>query len=111
NDWKAPGPVGATAEWTASVVEDIPNQLIAWRSDDDEQVRVNGAVKFESVAGDRTRVEVNMGYQAPGGPAGEAVAKIFSNPGAKAREDLERFKAMVEGREVNDDGRADRRAS
>jgi uncharacterized membrane protein len=77
------------------VTEDIPNQIIAWRSDDDENVRVNGAVRFEPV-GEYTRINVNMGYETPMGAAGETVAKVFSNPGAQTREDLQRFKEFIE---------------
>src|SRR5688500_113647 len=62
--WKVKGPMGASAEYNAYVTEDIPNQIIAWRSDDDEKVRVNGAVRFEPV-GESTRIDVNMGYEAP----------------------------------------------
>jgi uncharacterized membrane protein len=93
--WKVKGPMGASAEYNAYVTEDIPNQIIAWRSDDDEKVRVNGAVRFEPI-GESTRVEVNMGYEAPMDAVGEAVAKVFSNPGAQTREDLEHFKEYIE---------------
>jgi len=93
--WKAKGPLGVEAEWNANVVEEIPNQLIAWRSDDDDSIRVNGAVKFESM-GPMTKIDVNMGYQVPAGPAGEAVAKLFSNPAKQTHEDLEHFKQMIE---------------
>jgi uncharacterized membrane protein len=93
--WKVKGPMGASAEYNAYVTEDIPNQIIAWRSDDDEKVRVNGAVRFEPV-GESTRIDVNMGYEAPMDAVGETVAKIFSNPGAQTREDLEHFKEYIE---------------
>lgn len=77
------------------MVENIPDEPIAWRSDERDSARVNGAVRFHAL-GDRTRIEVNMGYQAPGGAVGEAVARMFSNPADQTREDLGRFKAMVE---------------
>lgn len=93
--WKAKGPMGAEVEWDAYVVENIPNELVAWRSEEGDGARVNGAVRFHPM-GERTRVEVNMGYQAPGGAAGEAVARMFSNPADQTREDLGRFKDMVE---------------
>lgn len=93
--WKAKGPMGSEVEWDASVVENIPDEIVAWRSDDGDGPRVNGAVRFQPI-GDRTRIEVNMGYQAPMGAVGEAVARMFNNPGEQTREDLARFKDMVE---------------
>jgi len=93
--WKARGPLGSEVEWDAYVVENIPEELVAWRSDDGDGARVNGAVRFEPL-GDRTRIEVNMGYQAPMGMAGEAVVRMFSNPADQTREDLARFKQMIE---------------
>jgi uncharacterized membrane protein len=94
--WKGKGPLGASAEWDAYIVENIPNELIAWRSDDENSVRVNGAVRFMEQSAGRTTVDVNMGYQAPMGALGETVAKIFSNPGQQTREDLQRFKDLIE---------------
>jgi uncharacterized membrane protein len=93
--WKVKGPLGAAAEYNAYVTEDIPDQIIAWRTDDDEKVRVNGAVRFHPV-GEGTRIEVNMGYEAPLDAVGEAVARVFSNPSAQTREDLEHFKRYIE---------------
>jgi uncharacterized membrane protein len=92
--WKARGPMGATAEWDARITENIPNQIIAWRTDDDASLRVNGAVRFQEVSPDETLIDVNMGYEAGG--AGEAIAKLFEKPEEQVREDLQRFKVYVE---------------
>jgi uncharacterized membrane protein len=92
--WRAKGPMGTTAEWDAYITENIPNEVIAWRTDDDASLRVNGAVRFQEVSPDETIVDVNMGYAAGG--AGDAVANLFEKPQQQVQEDLRRFKVYVE---------------
>src|SRR5689334_3632499 len=55
--WEVDGPLGATAEWDATIVEEIPNEKIAWASDDDSRVKNSGVVRFESQNGS-TNIEV-----------------------------------------------------
>ena len=49
--WKVSGPFGKSVEWDAEIVEDIPNQRIAWRSIGDADVDNAGAVRFDDRRG------------------------------------------------------------
>jgi uncharacterized membrane protein len=58
----------------------------------------DAAVTFKDAPGDRgTEIHVDLERDAPGGKLGEAVQKLFgSEPLAKVKDDLRRFKAHVE---------------
>ena len=94
--WKVDGPLGVDAEWEAEVVEDVPNERIAWRSVEGSRVENSGVVRFDSRNG-HTDVEVSIDYQPPAGAAGEAVARMFENPEAEVEDALERFNEIVRG--------------
>lgn len=99
--WTARAP-GGTVEWDAEIVEDAPNQRIAWRSLPGADVPNSGTVSFVDAPGDRgTEVRVVLGYEPPGGSAGAKVAKIFGEePSQQIRDDLRRFKQVMETGEV-----------
>ncbi|HEY8132389.1 MAG TPA: SRPBCC family protein, partial [Thermoanaerobaculia bacterium] len=44
--WVARGPIGSDAEWDAEVINEIPNELIGWRSVDGSRVDNAGSVHF-----------------------------------------------------------------
>lgn len=100
--WVAKGPAGATIEWDAEMLEDRPNELISWRSVGDSDIRNEGVVRFTKAPADRgTEVHVELRYDAPGGKAGAAVAKLFGEePTQQIRDDLRRFKQVLETGEV-----------
>jgi uncharacterized membrane protein len=100
--WKATAPAGAKVEWDAEIVEDRPNELIAWRSLPDAQVANSGSVRFVSAPGDRgTEVHVELRYDPPAGKLGKAVAKLFGEePSQQIAGDLRRCKQVVETGEV-----------
>ena len=100
--WKAEGPLGSSVEWDAEIAEERPNELIAWRSLEGARVPNNGSVRFAPAPGDRgTIVTVNLTYDPPAGPIGAAVAKLFGEePDQQVREDLRRFKRIMEAGEV-----------
>jgi uncharacterized membrane protein len=62
----------------------------------------NAAVRFEDAPGDRgTEIHVDLERDTPGGKLGEIVQKLIgSEPLAKVKDDLRRFKAHVETGEV-----------
>jgi uncharacterized membrane protein len=95
--WKVSGPLGKTVEWDARIVEDIPNEKIAWASVDSEDANVQnaGAVRFDDHGG-TTGVEVSLNYDPPVGPVGEVVATLFANPQSKVEEALQSFKQAIE---------------
>jgi uncharacterized membrane protein len=100
--WHAMGPAGVIVEWNAEVYNEIPDKLIAWRSLEGADVVSAGSVNFdEAGAGRGTRVTVHLQYSPPGGKLGAAVAKLFGRDAeTEIREDLRRFKQLIEAGEV-----------
>jgi uncharacterized membrane protein len=100
--WRARGPAGTTVEWNAEIINEVPNQVIGWRSIEDSDVVSAGSVNFDDAGPGRgTRVRVRLQYSPPGGIVGAAVAKLLGrDPGSEIREDLRQFKQIVEGGEV-----------
>jgi uncharacterized membrane protein len=100
--WKVRGPGGIGFEWDAEMFEDRPNELIAWRSMPGADVQNDGRVRFVRAPGGRgTEVHAEIHYHPPAGRFGVAVAKLFgSAPGQQAKDDLRRFKQVLETGEV-----------
>ena len=100
--WVAKGPAGSTVEWEATIVADVPGEVITWRSLEGSDVDNAGAVRFERAAGDRgTIVKVNLQYNPPAGVIGATVAKLFGEePQQQLDDDLRRFKQVLEVGEV-----------
>ena len=100
--WEAYGPGGQLYAWDAEVVEQRPNELIAWRSLPGGAVQNEGSVRFERAPGGRgTLVRVNLRYAPPAGAAGAAMATVLGRePGQEVQEDLRRFKQIMETGEV-----------
>ncbi len=96
--WIAKGPAGLKASWDAEIINDVPNVLIGWRSLENADVPNAGSVHFEKTRhGSSTRVDVVLKYSPPAGPLGEVFAKLFGqSPSQTVREDLHRFKHIVE---------------
>ena len=100
--WRAKGPAGADVEWNAEIINEVPDQVIGWRSIEGSDVVSAGSVNFdEAGAGRGTRVKVRLQYNPPGGKVGVALAKLVGRDAAtEIREDLRRFKQIVETGEV-----------
>jgi len=100
--WTVKGPAGTTVEWDATIIADVPGEVITWRSLENSDVDHAGAVRFERAAGDRgTIVKVNIQYQPMGGVIGATVAKLFGEePEQQLDDDLRRFKQVLEVGEV-----------
>ena len=100
--WVAKGPAGMNVEWDATIVADVPGEVITWRSLENSDVDNAGAVRFEQAAGRRgTIVRVNLEYNPVGGVIGATVAKLFGEePSQQLDEDLRRFKQVLEVGEV-----------
>jgi uncharacterized membrane protein len=100
--WVAKGPAGASIEWDAQIINDQPNQLIAWKATDDADVPNTGSVRFLPAPGGRgTVVKVRIEYLPPAGEVGHAVAKMLGrSPEQEVREDLRRFKQIMETGEI-----------
>jgi uncharacterized membrane protein len=48
--WVACGPMGWRVEWDAEIINDRPNEVIAWRSLEGSDVNTAGSVHFESAS-------------------------------------------------------------
>jgi uncharacterized membrane protein/hemerythrin superfamily protein len=96
--WVANGPAGTRVEWDAELVNDVPNERIAWRSLEGSDVDSVGTVVFdESAASGVTVVRVKMNYRPPAGVVGDTVAKLLGeDPETQIADDLRRFKWIVE---------------
>lgn len=96
---KAPG---GRVEWDAEITEDVPGETLAWRSVNGAEVENRGIVRFRPAPADRgTEVQVDVYYDAPGGEAGAAIARMFGEePLQQIRDDLRRFKQVMETGEV-----------
>ncbi len=95
--WKVAGPAGSSVEYKSEITRDIPNELIAWETLPDSEVRHSGFVRFDPCNTGGTRVTVQMDYIPPAGVLGHAVAQLFGvDPRQAMNEDLMRLKTLLE---------------
>jgi uncharacterized membrane protein len=99
--WVAKGPLGARVEWDAEIHNEIPDELIAWRSLPGSDMDQAGSVHFMPGHGGGTEVRVVLRYAAPAGKVGEAIGHLLGeDPGRQIADDLRRFKQVMEAGEV-----------
>jgi uncharacterized membrane protein len=100
--WKVKAPAGATVEWDSVIVEEIPGEVIAWRSAEGASVPNSGRIEFrDSSNGRGTLVSATIAYDAPAGKLGKLIATLFKRePRVQARHDLRRFKQLMETGEI-----------
>jgi uncharacterized membrane protein len=100
--WVAKAPAGQTVEWEAEIINEITGELLAWRTVANADVVSAGSVSFKRAAGGRgTQVHARLQYDPPAGKIGATVAWLLGHdPAAAIREDLRRFKALIEAGEV-----------
>jgi uncharacterized membrane protein len=88
---------GETREWTTEITEQQPDEKVAWKTIDGE-VKNDGVVSFEPLAGGQTRVNVQMdveGESSAENVAGDLLGVVKS----QVHGDLERFKQLIENRD------------
>ena len=85
---------GRRAEWDAEIIEQVPDQRIAWRSTSGK--KNDGSVWFDKIAENRTRVRAMIAFEPQGmvEKAGDALG-IAS---ARVKGDLKRFQEFIENR-------------
>jgi len=101
----AKAPADKSVEWDAVTTRDVPNELIAWRSEGDADVYNEGELHFNPAPGKRgTEIHVDLTYNPPFGVAGKVgakVAKLFrKEPGQEVQDDLLAFKQVMEVGEI-----------
>jgi uncharacterized membrane protein len=100
--WVARGPGDVRVEWDAEIINEVPNQVLGWRSLPGSDVVTAGSVNFDRVRGGRaTQLTVNLQYAPPAGRAGAGLAWLFGRaPSQTIREDLRRLKQLLEAGEL-----------
>jgi uncharacterized membrane protein len=100
--WVAKAPGGRTVEWDAKVINDVPGELIGWRTIGKADVVSAGSVHFREMPARRgTEVRIHLQYEPPAGRLGSTVAWLVGQePSQTIREDLRRFKQLMETGEV-----------
>jgi uncharacterized membrane protein len=100
--WVAQGPAEATMEWDCEITEDRPGSALAWRTLDGAQIPNAGSVIFEpSPNGRGTIVRLSIHYSPVGGRLDATLARLLrQDPQAQVREDLRRFKQLLETGEI-----------
>jgi uncharacterized membrane protein len=94
--WVAKGPGGLPVEWDARIINEIDDKVIGWQSLAGSTISTAGSVHFDNY-GLGTRVTVRLQYNPPAGKLGAAVARLFGEePSIQIREDLQRFKQIME---------------
>jgi uncharacterized membrane protein len=87
---------GKRREWRAEIVEQVPDKKIAWRAENDDGP--NGVVEFEPLGQDKTLVNVEIAYEAEG--LTEQLGSKVGFDSRQVKNDLERFKNLIESRGV-----------
>ena len=105
--WQAKAPAGQTVEWDAEIVNEVPDEIIAWKSVGRPDVANAGAVNFSDAPGGRgTVVRVTVDYEPPAGKLGAILSHFFSEePDRQIREDLRKFKQLMETGEITTSAR------
>jgi uncharacterized membrane protein len=99
--WTVEAPAGQTVAWTAEIINERENELIAWESLPGAQVRNAGSVRFEDAPEGGTWVKVSLEFDPPAGVVGALMAKLLGeSPQKQLHEDLNSLKEILEsGRE------------
>jgi len=87
---------GKTLEWDAEITDQTPDRRIAWRSI--SGVAHGGAVLFEPLGPDRSRITVRIDYETDG--VAEAIGSALGVLSGRIKGDLKRFKEFIESRGV-----------
>ncbi len=92
---------GFKVEWDAEVVENVPGERIAWRALPGSDVVHEGIVRFEPAPGGRgTIVRLEIDYRPQSALAALVPSAFFKLAEAQLREDLRRFKQLLEAGEI-----------
>lgn len=104
--WKVKAPADTSVEWDSVITEDIPGEVIAWTADENPSVANSGRIEFKNPGNGRgTQVTVAIVYDPPAGGFGKLIAKLFQRePNIQARQDLRRFKQLMETGEIPRNG-------
>jgi uncharacterized membrane protein len=95
--WTVRAPLGGHLHWDARIINEREGELIAWESLPGAEVNNAGSVWFEPNGAGGTRLKVTLEYHPPAGVIGSVAASLLgASPGQQFREDLARFKEIIE---------------
>ncbi|MBV9269985.1 MAG: DUF2892 domain-containing protein [Candidatus Eremiobacteraeota bacterium] len=98
--WRVRAPIGSRVTWEAEIINDIPGQLIGWRSLRGSAIHHAGSVHFDE-RDNMTQVRVVLEYAPPARYVGASVARVLGEERQKQiAEDLRRFKTIAERGEI-----------
>lgn len=102
SEWNAVGRFGKSIHWQAEILDEKPNGWIVWRSLPGSDVDCRGSVHFREMKNGRgTMVTAALQYGPPAGSLGKSIGLLLGKDAEfMLREDLRRFKALMEGGEV-----------
>ena len=110
--WRVRGPAGTTIDWDAEIINELPNELFAWKSIGDADIPNAGSLHFRPAPDGRgTEVRIVLEYEPPAGHLGAWIAKLVKeNPDGQVRDALRRFKQIVQtGEALQVDGQTSAR--
>src|SRR5881227_1843317 len=88
---------GESRQWTTEITEQQPDEKVAWKTIDGE-VKNDGVVSFEQIAGGQTRVDVQMDVEGES-TAEDVAGDLLGVVKSQVHRDLERFKQLIENRD------------
>jgi uncharacterized membrane protein len=95
--WVVRGPAGLRVAWDAEIINEIPSELLAWRSLPGSDVASAGSVQFRPISDRATEMRVTFQYEPPAGKLGASLAWLAGQgPATLLRQDLRRFKEFLE---------------
>jgi uncharacterized membrane protein len=102
SEWTAVGGIGRDIHWRAEIVDEKEDEWIVWRSLPGSDIDCRGSVHFRPADGDGgIIVTASMQCRPAAGAVGKAVALLSGkDPEFMIREDLRRFKSLMEAGEV-----------
>ena len=100
--WVARGPADMVVAWDAEIINEVENEVIAWRSLPGSDVVTAGSVNFDAARDGRgTQVSVHLQYAPPAGKVGALLSSLFGRePAQTIREDLRHVKHLLEAGEI-----------
>ena len=87
---------GVNREFDTEVTEQIPDQVIAWKSTNDDSGRHSGRVTFEPLGPSETRLDIRLGWE-PVGVVEKAEA-VLNFDQHQVEKSAANFKEFIEGR-------------
>lgn len=95
--WIATGRAGTKVEWDSEIIDDIPNERIAWRSSDGTALFNAGSVQFVRAPAGGTLVIVELLYESLPGTLSTALTQLLGmDPPGTVRANLDKFREMME---------------